>query len=225
MGIRQSVLMLNLLLGAALIASLLWRPSPPAKFVGLTPADLPKRVSTGDADFTLTGEQPIAESARRQLTSASVVSVSYAPAGSGDLRRCVDVTLIGGTDRTALHDPRSCFVGAGWRIDGDHTEPVPGTPLTARTCTLRQEGGSGAYDVLYLYLVDGAVVDNVTRIRTEMALSALIGCRNRPVYFVRFTRPVTSAGPVDSAEHADLQRVAAALWHEIGPKLTAPPQS
>jgi hypothetical protein len=219
---RQSVLLLNLLFGAALASSLIWRPSPPPKFGGLMAADLPRRVSAGDSAFAFAGEQPIAESARRQLTSASLVSVAYVPAGGSNPRRRVDVTLIGGTDRSALHDPRSCFVGAGWRIEGDHTEPIPGTPLTARACTLRQDDGSGVYDVLYLYLVDGRVVDDVTRIRTEMALSALLGRKNRPVYFVRFTRPAAAAGPVGADEHAELLRFAAALWREVGPRLTEP---
>jgi hypothetical protein len=209
------------LLGVALAASFIWRPAPPPKFAGFTAAELPRRVTAGgDAAFVFAGEQPIAESARQQLTSASLVSASYSPAGGSDPMRRVDVTLIGGTDRTALHDPRSCFVGAGWRIEGDHTEPVPGTPLTARSCTLRQDDGSSAYDVLYLYLVDGSVVDDVTRIRSEMALSALLGRRNRPVYFIRFTRPIAAAGSPGADEHADLQRFVASLWRQIGPRLT-----
>ncbi|MES2464721.1 MAG: exosortase-associated EpsI family protein, partial [Armatimonadota bacterium] len=112
---------------AALLFSLLWNPPPPPRYEGLT--TVRERVPAKMAGYTLVGDNEMSADVLQALASADLLSRTYRSEATGD---SVDFTLIGGTDRNALHDPRSCLVGAGWRIENDHVETIPGTTIPIR---------------------------------------------------------------------------------------------
>ena len=207
--IRRMGYLLVALVGAALTTAMVWHPAKPPKFAGLTGADVP-RVVEGYAgqDYALTPDVKAA------LASADTVSRTY---GGGDT--AVDFVLIGGTDRTALHDPRSCLVGAGWKLEDDHTEALPGTPVAARVCHAVGLPGVPGYDIVYLYVVNGHVINQVSQIRAAMLWSALLGRKNTPVYFLRFMRPLDGDPAAAAADHTRLTAFAAQMWGALSPRL------
>jgi uncharacterized protein DUF3485 len=201
-----------LLAAAAFTAAMVWKPAPPARFVGLASAEVPARVGP----FLSHGDREPARDVRVALGAASLLFRDYADM-QGNL---IDFSLIAGTDRSALHDPRSCMVGSGWRLENDRTEPLPGTNLMMRSCRLvgGDSGRAVPLDVLYVYVVDGRIVNQVTQIRTQMLWSALIGRKHRPVYFLRFVQPVTAPANA-AADHARLQSFAGDMWRALAPRL------
>ncbi|MBV9850607.1 MAG: EpsI family protein [Armatimonadetes bacterium] len=198
--------LLMALVGAALATAMVWRPAPPPRFAGIGGGDVPRAVGgyVGQ-DYAMAPE------VRAALSSADIVSRAYGRGGDA-----VDFVLIGGTDRTALHDPRSCLVGAGWKLEGDHTEALPGTGVAVRACHAVGLPGTTGYDIVYLYVVDGRVINQVTQIRAAMLWSALLGRKNTPVYFLRFMRPL---GADAAADHARMQSFAAQMWAALAPRL------
>jgi hypothetical protein len=132
--------------------------------------------------------------------------------------------MIGGTDRSALHDPRSCLTGAGWRIQDDRTETILGTEVQARRCRVVQDKASQSYELIYLYVVDGKIINEVTQIRGKMLLSALVGQRGTPTIFIRFMRPLapseSSSEPSrvrNESDSASLNAFAAEMWNTLRP--------
>ena len=75
------------------------------------------------------------------------------------------------------------------------------------------------FDIVYLYLVNGRVVNEAPQIRAAMLWSALLGRRGTPVYFLRFTRPVSSDPRGDAQGHAALMQFASAMWNRLQPRL------
>lgn len=229
--VRRAAYLLNLFLLLTAVATLSWRSAPSAAAAGRPPAPaVPARIGAWAAQ----GDETLPEGAREVLATATVINRSYAPEGSGNRAAeeaaPIGFTLIGGTDRSTLHDPRSCFVGAGWRIENDHVEPLPGgsDAPRVRACRVTRDasaadngGGAGpeAYNVLYFYLVDGKVVSDVTRIRAEMLWSAMVGQRDRTVYFLRFVQPVSSGAPGSGAGDEDLRNFTRTMWQSVGPQL------
>ena len=211
--LRRMAALLVLLTGGAFTTAMVWKPAPPAKFTGLQTADVPRAVGgyIAPRDYELTPEVKAA------LSSADLVSRTY-QGGAG----AIDFVMIGGTDRTALHDPRSCLVGAGWRLEDDHAETLPGTAVRAHACHAVGQPGQPGYDITYLYVVDGRVIDQVTQIRTAMLWSALLGRKNTPVYFLRFMQPLGADGQQSPEDHARLSQFAARMWTALSPKLLAP---
>ena len=207
--IRRMGYLLVVLVGAALATAMAWKPAPPPKFVGLTGRDVPRLVGgLAGQDYAMAPEVKAA------LSSADTVSRTY---GQGDA--ATDFVLIGGTDRTALHDPRSCLVGAGWKLEDDHTETLPGTAIAARACHAVGLPGAPGYDIMYLYVVNGRVINQVSQIRAAMLWSALVGRKNTPVYFLRFMRPLSSDDAAVSANHAQLASFAAQMWAAVAPRI------
>ena len=207
-NVRGSAYLLAALGAAVWGVSLAWHPSPPAKYRGLAAVRerIPQKVDT----FQQAQENSFPDSVRQALASADLVSYTYSSEGGN-----VDLTLIGGTDRSALHDPRSCMIGAGWRIENDHLETLPETNLKARVC--RITGGSEAtdYEVLYLYVVGDKIVNEVTQIRTQMLLSALVGRKGTPVCFVRFMRQVPRGVADDPSLATHFRQFAGRTWNEM----------
>lgn len=207
--IRRMGYLLVVLVGAALATAMVWKPAPPPKFAGIAGSDVPAVVNgyTGQ-DYAM------APDVRAALASADTVSRTYGQGGDA-----VDFVLIGGTDRTALHDPRSCLVGAGWKLEDDHTETLPGTNVAARACHAVGLPGVPGYDIVYLYVVNGHIINQVTQIRAAMLWSALLGRKNTPVYFLRFMRPLSNDASLASTDHARLESFAAAMWTALSPRL------
>ena len=208
--IRRMGYLLIALMAAALATAMVWKPAPPPKFSGITSAQIPHAVGS----YTSSQDYQMAPDVLAALSSADIVSRTY---GQGD--SAIDFVLIGGTDRTALHDPRSCLVGAGWRLEDDHTETLPGTPVAARACHAVGLPGAPNYDIEYLYVVNGHTINQVTQIRAAMLWSALLGRKNTPVYFLRFMRPLSADPATAAANHAQLQAFASQMWNALAPKL------
>lgn len=222
---RGSAYLLTACIAGACVASYAWHPAPPPRYTGLN--EVRQRLPDNIAGFTLRGDNPVSEPVRAALAAADLVSRTYA-----DNRGTIDVTLIGGTDRSALHDPRSCLIGAGWRIEDDHTVTLPSTngkpgPL-ARACRVVSDTSGETLEVLYLYVVNGQIVNEVTQIRSQMLFSALIGRKNTPVCFVRFMRPIstatgTSAEQTTNSNQTRFMAFAGQMWERLQiPQTQAP---
>jgi len=213
-------------IGVALVVMLLWHPAPLARFAGLRDADIPRSVG----GYAAGPDDAVPVEVQAALASASLVSRTYQPGGSGD---AINFVLIGGTDRSALHDPRSCLIGAGMSVQEDHLEGLPGTRISARACravdgtksdgTKSDGTKTSGFDIIYLYLVNGRVVSEATQIRAAMLWSALLGQRGTPVYFLRFTRPLHSDPRLDAQGHAALLQFATDMWVKLQPRLLPPP--
>ena len=107
-------------------------------------------------------------------------------------------------------------------MESDHLERLPGTEIEARAC--RAVGGASGdktagFDIIYLYLVNGRVVNEATQIRTAMLWSALLGQRGTPVYFLRFTRPLSSDPRRNASGHAAMLHFATEMWTALQPRL------
>jgi hypothetical protein len=141
---------------------------------------------------------------RGALPTADISRTLYTLPSSGE---GVELTLIAGSDRDALHDPRSCMVGAGWRIENDRVEPLAGTGTRLRRCTLAQ--GAQRFDVVYGYVCEGNVLAEPTQIRGRMLTAAVLGRKDAPVCFFRLLRP---AGRIPDTT---FEPFAAALWNAL----------
>ncbi len=217
--IRRMGYLLTLLIGAALATAMIWKPAPPPHFAGLTDADVPRSVD----GYQAAQDDILPADVRAALASTDPLSRTYRQGGSE-----VDFLLIGGTDRSALHDPRSCLIGSGMQLENDHVERLPQTTADARACravspsTMPGQTGEAGYDILYLYIVNGKIINQVTQIRAAMLWSAVLGRRGTPVYFLRFTRPLSPDPQAYPADHARLQQFATEMWTRLRPRLMSP---
>jgi len=208
--IRRMGYLLTLLVGAALATAMVWKPAPPPRFLGVSGGDVPRAMD----GYRAASDDLIPDDVKAALSSADLLSRTYVQSGDS-----LNFVLIGGTDRSALHDPRSCLIGAGMQIEGDHLERLPGTDVEARACHSVGAPGAGGADMLYLYVVNGKVVNEVTQIRAAMLWSALLGRRGTPVYFLRFTRSLDADAEANARGHDRLGRFAAGMWTTLQPKL------
>jgi hypothetical protein len=126
--IRRMGYILTGLLGLTVLTAFIWKPAPPAKFNGIAGSELPMTIGS----FTAINV-PVDAQTRAAIPSADIIQRQYTdPRGFS-----VNVTVIGGTGRNQLHDPRSCLVGAGWQIQDDHVEDLPDSDKTpARACEI-----------------------------------------------------------------------------------------
>ena len=218
--IRRMGYLLAVLIGAALLISIIWKPAPPARFAGLTGPDVPRSVG----GWVSGPDESVPADVQAALASASLTSRTYQPAAGNEAAGAepLSFVLIGGTDRSALHDPRSCLIGAGMQIQNDHLEFLPGTGVEARACravTGTSGSAEGGFDIIYLYLVNGRIIHSATQIRAAMLWSALLGRRGTPVYFLRFTRPLSFDPRQDALGHAAMLQFATAMWTRLQPRL------
>lgn len=213
-NVRRSAYLLTFLIAAALVSAMAWRPAPPARYVGLTRVDIPSQA----AGFTLKGDYEMTADVKAALAAADIVSRTY-----DDGARALDFVMIGGTDRSALHDPRGCLViGSGGKLENDHAEQLPGTNVIARSCRLVDTKNGVDFDVLYLYAVDGQVINQVTQIRMGMLWSAVIGKKNKPVHFLRFMMPLETTSEAAATNHTRLRQFASQMWKSLEPKIVSP---
>jgi EpsI family protein len=209
--IRRAGYILIGILGVALCCAFAWRPAPPAKFTGLAALNVPTTVN-GYVGKNV----PVDSVTRGILASADIMSREYRnPAGN-----VIDLTMIGGTDRSALHDPRSCLVGAGWTLDDDRVETLPNDPsVRVRTCTADIQDpdatSSQGVDIMYLYVTHGHIIASATEIRIALLEAALFDQSDSPVYFIRLTTMLPASG-FNETEHAQLAQFAQGLWSKIG---------
>ncbi len=212
--IRRMGYLLTLLIGTALATAMVWKPAPPPRFAGIGGADVPRTLD----GYRAASDDLVSDDVKAALSSADLLERTYGPA-DGRSDDPVNFVLIGGTDRSALHDPRSCLIGAGMQIENDHLERLPGTDVQTRACHAVGAPGVAGTDMLYLYVVNGKVVNQATQIRAAMLWSALLGRRGTPVYFLRFTRPLEADAVVNAQGHDRLGKFAAEMWTTLQPKL------
>ncbi len=213
--IRWMGYLLTLLVGAALVIVKVWTPAPPPRYVGMAGGDVPRVLG----NYQAPQDDPIPADVKTALASANLLSRTYQQGSEA-----INFVLIGGTDRSALHDPRSCLIGSGMQLENDHLEPLLGTgsrgqDVEARACRAVGQPGETGYDILYLYIINGKVVNEVTQIRVAMLWSALLGRQGAPVYFLRFTRDLSPDPQAEALGHAHLQQFATEMWTKLQPKL------
>jgi hypothetical protein len=132
---------------------------------------------------------PVDSAVSNALPSASIVARRYfAPDGLP-----IDLTLVTGTDRSALHDPRSCLTGGGWTISADHQERLA-SGCDAHCCVATSPDGGSRSDFVYFYVIDRTVISSPSEIREALLASALIGREADTVEFVRLTAPEPISG-------------------------------
>jgi hypothetical protein len=208
--IRRMAYFLMLLVGAALLTAMVWRPAPPKSFVGLQTNDIPRQV----AEYVAPADEEVTPETRAALPDSDIISRQYTKGGDQ-----VEFLLVGGTTREALHDPRSCMTGAGLSLANDHTEVLPGTTTEIHSCQVLGMPGTPSFDALYLYIVGGRRISSVSQIRREMLVNALIGRQNEPVYLLRFMQPQSSDPQAQVASHARMMAFAAQMWTTLKPQL------
>src|SRR6476646_8242331 len=104
--------LLTLLVGmAALAATRLPTVQSEVHAEGLPPAHL--ALTLGQWEGV---DQPVPRDVQQALPSAHILSRRYRCAG-GD----ADVTIITGSDATALHEPHDCLTGEGWQFVTEQT--------------------------------------------------------------------------------------------------------
>lgn len=211
--IRRVGYLLMLLIGVALVTAMVWRKPPPAPFVGLKTADVPRLVG----DWSAPSDYEMPDSIKASLAGADIISRKYVNAAGGT--EPVDFVLLGGTTRESLHDPRSCLTGAGWLLADQHPERLPQTDVDVQACHAVGLPGTPGYDVLYLYVVNGRRISAIDQIRTEMLWNALLGRQNEPVYMLRFLAPLHTDATVQAAAHAHLLTFAGQMWNDLHPRL------
>ena len=216
--IRRAGYLLIAVFASALCVAFVWRPAPPQVFHGLNSQAVPMAIDGYQGQAT-----PVDAITRSALASAEISSRSYTDSSGHE----IELLLIGGTDRSALHDPRSCLVGSGGRIDNDHVESLnlsvtsgqrAALPVSARSCIATYPGqpqyGPG-YDILYFYVTHRKIIASATEIRLAL-LSSLIEQNDEPVYFIRILAPY-QPGNSYAAEHARLRAFASSFWESSSP--------
>ncbi len=204
--IRRMAYLLVLLFGGALLTAMVWKPAPPPVFHGIADSAVPLTVD----GFTSSGDYPEPDSVKAALQSATVISRTYIKDGQQ-----LDFTLIGGTDRTALHDSRSCLIGAGSQVDAAHSEMLPGTTVEAQAYHVHTDGVT--QDMVDWYVENGHIISQTSQIRAQMLVSALFGRRNDPIYFFRFMGTLPSDPQAAAAAHEHLMKFAADMWTTLQP--------
>ncbi|MEO7716608.1 MAG: exosortase-associated EpsI family protein [Capsulimonas sp.] len=210
--VRRMAYLLVIIFAAALLTSKVWSVPRPPKFIGVASAEVPHSV----AGYTAGKDLVMPPEVTKALGSGDVIERAYEGGGAVP----IDFVLIGGTDRSALHDPRSCLVGAGWRLENDHTEAIPGANIAARSCRAVGNPNGPSQDMLYVYVVDGKIIDSPTQIRFAMLKSALIGQQGTPVYFLRFMCPLDTNEANAEANHASMQAFAKDMWESLKQKVS-----
>ena len=141
------------------------------------------------------------------LSSADLISRTYSPGCGRESADPINFVLIGGTDRSALHDPRSCLIGAGMQLENDHVERLPGTACGGARLPGRRPAWTSPGTIFFTYTSSMEKSQSGHPDSRRHALERLLGRRGTPVYFLRFTRPLDSDPQLDSADHARLQQI------------------
>jgi hypothetical protein len=84
-------------------------------------------------------EVPLSKVERKVFGRASVIKRLYVAGGQQFVLTIIDGT----TDRQAIHDPKYCFSGAGWKVNGSRDFNIPkgsGTVLSLEKAGQKVEG-------------------------------------------------------------------------------------
>jgi hypothetical protein len=219
--IRWVGYLLTGVLAVGALTAFAWKPVPPAKFLGLSDAQVPMNFGTYHGV-----KVPVDAVTQAALPSADIIERQYT-CPNGDQ---ITATIIGGTGRNQLHDPRSCLVGAGWQIENDHVERLPDTTgdIPVRSCQVSAQSSANSdpsnsssnTDIIYLYVVNRKIVASASSIRWTLLKSDLLEQTDEPVYYIRTLMsmpPLTDGMSARSNQHRQLTQFTAALWKKLSP--------
>ena len=213
--IRRSGYLLAAVLLAAVVCSYAWKaPDLPR------PRPLPSSITPVQIGGYSGSVGTVPEITLEALKSAQVIDRQYTSSDGFT----INFALIGGTDRDALHDPRSCLLGSGGRIENDRLEALPGSGEKVRACDVIYDGSTESRaDIVYYYLTKQGIVASATDIRLRLLSTAFSFTQNQQIYFIRFSTPVPDSPDSGQRQliHSRLMNFAAQLWREMGPVLIA----
>ena len=211
--VRRMAVVLVFALVAALAVKLHWKPYQSA-IIPLSDADVPLAVAgytaPPDSDWNHAQEA----NAEKYIQQSQVISRLYR-SGTDE----ISFLLVSGSGRTALHDPRLCLTGSGWRLSDAHTEPLPGTPIVMQQNEAATTTNLPDTSLTYFYIVKGHSISSPTEIRVALLGSSLLGRDNAPIYFFRFIQPINPDADQAKHNHAHLLAFAAEMWRDMQPKL------
>ncbi len=160
-------------------------PTPKSVVPVFAEVSLPRTLGAGFIAGKVPDETTPASRAR--LAAGTQIATRTYTSAAG---QAVQVIRIIGSDRNALHDPRSCLAGVGWRIEDDRTETVGATPV--RVCRLVSNDGRAPLLVAYGYVTANGVVADPSTIRAKLLYQALVGGAAKPIVFLRLITPDTA---------------------------------
>ncbi len=202
---------LVLLLAAACLTSVVWKPAPLPEAAALDSRWVPHSV----AGYSAVGDQSLPPEVLRVLPGASITSRRYA---RGD--QTLDFLLISGAHGVALHDPRLCL--GGWLLSAPTTEKLVGTPVTMQVYQASTQPNSPpSLLVAYFYVAGNRIISNPSEIRASLLWGDLLGRENAPVFFFRFVQPLGHSPEDNQRVDSQLRTFAAQMWQAMQPKVEA----
>jgi EpsI family protein len=127
-------------------------------------------------------DQPVPADVQRALPTARLLSRRYqSPLGSAD------VTIITGSDATALHDPHDCLSGNGWEflVDRPYDVDLGGGRGVIRVRDVVMANGAVRARMWYWYAVGSEIYDSTLPARLGLFRVRLTEGERRPARFVR----------------------------------------
>ena len=146
---------------------------------------------------------PVPADVQKALPTARILSRQYRCAiGSAD------VTIVSGSDATALHDPHDCLAGDGWHFLKDRSRWVDGGASTGpiRLRDILMVKGSMHARVWYWYAIGSAIYDSTLPARLGLFRTRLTEGRGRRAEFVRLIVPGDTDPARTTAMLTDLAR-------------------
>jgi EpsI family protein len=137
-------------------------------------------------------EQPVPEDVQRALPTARLLSRRYqCPLGTAD------VTIIAGSDATALHDPHDCLSASGWEFMEDEPRDVDlgSGKGSFRVRDAVMINGPVRARMWYWYTIGSETFDRTLFARLGLYRIRLLEGKGRPARFVR----LIVTGETDSA--------------------------
>jgi EpsI family protein len=140
-------------------------------------------------------EVPVAQDVQRALPTAHILSRQYhCPSG------LANVTIVTGSDATALHDPHDCLTGDGWHFLKEQSRAVdvgaPAHPIQVREVLMAN--GPIRARMWYWYAIGSEVYNRTLPARLGLFRIRLTEGRGRRAEFVR----LIVGGETDSARSA-----------------------
>jgi EpsI family protein len=137
-------------------------------------------------------EQPVAADVQRALPSAQIMTRRYtSPLG------VADVTIVSGSDATALHDPHDCLTGEGWQFQKEELRDIEtgGPRGRIRVRDVVMVRGAVRARMWYWYVVGSEIYDTTLPARLGLFRTRLTEGRRHRAEFVRLIVP----GETDSS--------------------------
>ena len=212
-NVRWMAVILVCALIGALGVKMHWKPYQSA-IVPLNEADVPLSVAGYRAPPDGKWNHAQEANAEQFIQQSQVITRIYR-SGSDE----INFLLVSGSGRTALHDPRLCLTGSGWRLSDAHTEALPGTPIVMQQNEAATVSAFPDTSLTYFYIVKGRAISSPTEIRMALLGSSLLGRDNTPIYFFRFIQPISPDPAQAKSNRAHLLLFAAEMWRQMKPKM------